>query len=97
MLKPRYNKTLYEWTEDVIKPRLLLGKMCQGRVRVAEEDMKKAFENKYGEKRQAKIICWSKEDLRAAERQWDEAARATPSSIALPAVRPTHGWPRPPD
>ncbi len=72
---PRYNKTLYEWTEDVIKPKLLLGKMCQGRVKVTEEDIKKLFENKYGEKRAAKIICWNKEDLKAAERQWDEARK----------------------
>src|SRR5262245_54535338 len=31
---PRYGKTLYEWTEDVIKPRLLLTKMCKDRVKV---------------------------------------------------------------
>lgn len=73
---PRYNKSLYEWTEDVIKPRLLLGKMCKERVTVTEEDLRKAYENKYGEKRQAKIICWNKTDLRVAEKQWDEARKS---------------------
>src|SRR4029079_8399420 len=29
---PRYGKSLYEWTEDVIKPRLLLSKMCRDQV-----------------------------------------------------------------
>jgi hypothetical protein len=72
---PRYNKSLYEWTEDVIKPRILLGKMCRDRVKVSEEDIKRAFDNKYGERRQAKVICWNKDDLRAAERQWDEARK----------------------
>ncbi|MCI0702161.1 MAG: peptidylprolyl isomerase [Planctomycetia bacterium] len=72
---PRYGKTLYEWTEDVIKPRLLLTKMCQDRVKVTEEDLKKAFENRYGERRQAKIICWSAEDFRAAQSQWAEASK----------------------
>ncbi len=76
ILEQRYHKTLYEWTEDVIKPKLMLGKMCGSRVKVSEEDIKKAFENKYGEKRQAKIICWNKEDQRAAERQWDEARKS---------------------
>lgn len=76
ILAKRYNKTLYEWTEDVIKPRLMLGKMCKDRVIVAEEDIKKAYENRYGEKRQAKIICWNKEDERAALRQWDEARKS---------------------
>jgi hypothetical protein len=72
---PRYGKTLFEWTEDVIKPRLLLTKMCKDRVKVTEDDLKKAFENQYGERRQAKIICWNKEDARAAQKQWDEARK----------------------
>jgi hypothetical protein len=54
----------------------LLGKMCQDRVKVTEEDLRKAFANKYGEKRQAKIICWSEKDLRAAQKQWDEARKS---------------------
>jgi hypothetical protein len=73
---PRYNKSLYEWTEDVIKPRILLGKMCRDRVKVSEDDLKKAFENRYGERRQARLICWNKEDERAAMKQWDEARKS---------------------
>lgn len=72
---PRYNKTIYEWKEDVIKPRLLLGKMCQSRVKINEDDIKKQFENKYGERRQPKIICWGKDDEKIAIRQWDEARK----------------------
>lgn len=72
---PRYGKTLYEWTEDVIKPRLLLTKMCRDRVKVTEDDLKRAFDNQYGEKRQPKLICWGKEDLKIAQKQWDEARK----------------------
>lgn len=72
---PKYNKSLYEWVEDVIKPKLLLTKMCQDRVKVSDEDVKKEFENRFGERRQAKIICWSREDLRAAQAQWAEASK----------------------
>lgn len=72
---PRYGKSLFEWSEDVIKPRLLLSKMCRDRVKVTEDDLTRAFENRYGERRQAKIICWNKEDLKAAQRQWDEARK----------------------
>src|SRR5262245_56325484 len=72
---PRYGKTLYEWTEDVIKPRLLLTKMVHDRVKVTEDDLKKAFEGKYGEKRQAKMICWPKEELKVAQKKWDEARK----------------------
>jgi hypothetical protein len=70
---PRYGKTLYEWTEDVIKPRLMLSKMCRDQVMVADADVKRLFDNKYGEKRQAKLICWSKDDLKIAQKQWDQA------------------------
>jgi len=73
---PHYGKTLYEWTEDVIKPRLLLTKMCRDRIKVSEEDLRRAFENKYGERRQAKIILWRPGELKVAQKQWDEARRS---------------------
>jgi hypothetical protein len=72
---PRYGKTLYEWTEDVIKPRLMLSKMCRDQVKITDEDLRKAFENRYGEKRQAKVICWNASDKKAALRQWEEARK----------------------
>ncbi len=72
---PRYNKSLFEWVEDVIKPRLLLTKMCQHRVKVADEDVQKLFENRYGERREAKILTWNKADLKVAQKQWDEARK----------------------
>jgi hypothetical protein len=72
---PRYNKSLYEWVEDVIRPKLLLTKMCKDRVKVTDDDIKKEFENRFGERRQAKIICWSKDDLRTAQAQWAEASK----------------------
>lgn len=72
---PRYGKTLFEWQEDVIKPRILLGKMCRDNVKVTEEDLRKAFENRHGERRQAKVICWNKNDERIALKQWEEARK----------------------
>jgi len=32
VLKPR-NKNLYEWKEDVIKPRIMLARLCRDRVK----------------------------------------------------------------
>jgi hypothetical protein len=48
VLKP-YNKSLYEWKEDVIKPRLLLTKLCRDRVQATEEDLRNAFASYHGE------------------------------------------------
>lgn len=74
-LLPVKGMSLFEYTEDVIRPRLLLRKMCQDRVKVTDDDLKLAFENKFGEKRGAKLIIWPKEQLRQAQRQWDECRK----------------------
>jgi hypothetical protein len=71
MVLPRYGKTLYEWMEDVIRPRLLLSKLCKDRVQVTDEDLKQQFEREYGEKRRVQIIVWPKgDDLKAIEKEY---------------------------
>jgi hypothetical protein len=71
----RHNKSLYEYVEDVIKPEMIMTKMCRDRVKVSDEDIQKTFENRFGERRQAKIICWNREDTKAALKQWEEARK----------------------
>lgn len=84
---PRYGKTLYEWMEDVVKPRLLLTKLCQDRVKVEEADLKIQFEREFGEKRRVQMIMWPPNDdeksvlkhyetLRKNQDEFDRAARA---------------------
>lgn len=72
---PRRGLTKFSWTEDVIKPELILAKMCRDRVKVAKEDVEHAFENRFGEKRRAKVILWKKDEARLALKQWDEARK----------------------
>ncbi|MDB5308194.1 MAG: prsA 3 [Gemmataceae bacterium] len=72
---PRQKLTPQTWTEDVIRPELALMKVCKDRVQVTDDDLRKAFENRYGEKRQAKIILWRKDEFRQAQKQWDEARK----------------------
>jgi len=45
----RFNKTLFEYREDVLRPKLALAKFCRDRVTVTSEDLKIAFEAKYGD------------------------------------------------
>jgi parvulin-like peptidyl-prolyl isomerase len=92
----RYDKTLYEWKEDVLKPRLLLGKLCQRALAVEDDDLRKMFENKYGEKVKCRIILYppgaeyvkfaSEEykEVRKGEEEFKRAARkqANPSLAA---------------
>jgi hypothetical protein len=80
-----YNKTLYEWKEDVIKPRLLLMKMCRERVTATEDDLRKAYDAYYGERVHCRLIKWRKNEqglavatypkLRDSEKEFDDAAR----------------------
>ena len=90
-LMKQYNKTLFEWKEDVIKPRLLLTKLCLHEVTVTDEDVKRAFEARYGEKVKCRMILWPKgqekfayqvyDKLRTSEAEFDQAARHQASSV----------------
>jgi hypothetical protein len=68
---PRYGKTYYEWMEDVVKPRLLLTKLCRQNVTVSEADLKKQFDREYGERRKVQIIIWPEtDDMKGIQEQW---------------------------
>jgi hypothetical protein len=54
----RFNKTLYEYKEDVIRPKLLMAKLCRDKVTVTEEEEHKAFEAHYGPKVHCKMIVF---------------------------------------
>lgn len=92
---PKFNKSLYEWMEDIERPRLLLTKMCIGRIKIKEEDLKIQFERLYGEMRQVQIIIWPKGDdvktiekiygrIRGSDLEFDREAtqQANPSLAA---------------
>ncbi|MFO0796796.1 MAG: peptidyl-prolyl cis-trans isomerase [Gemmataceae bacterium] len=72
-LLPKAKKTLPEYLEDEVRPRVLLEKMCKGKAQATEDDLKKAFERHYGEKRTAKIIMWPAGQFRQAQKDWDLA------------------------
>jgi hypothetical protein len=84
-----YGKTLYEWKEDVIRPRILMHKLVASRVTVTEEEVQKAFEAWHGEKFKGRMIIWPKEEKHIAETVWgklrdsedefEKAARQQPS------------------
>jgi hypothetical protein len=63
----RYSKTLYEWKEDVIRPKLLLAKLSQDRVTISDNDLQLCFESYYGEKMACKLILWPHDQKKRAE------------------------------
>ncbi|MBN9523462.1 peptidylprolyl isomerase [bacterium] len=70
---PKAKKTLEEYVEDEIRPTILLRKMCKDKVQVTDDDLKKAFDRHFGEKREAKIIMWQPGQFRQAQRDWEKA------------------------
>jgi hypothetical protein len=95
LVLPKYGKTLYEWMEDVIRPRILLMKMCRNRIQITDADLKLQFERRFGEQRQVQMIMWPKTDdakaiqatfakIRDSQAEFDHAARsqANPSLAA---------------
>jgi hypothetical protein len=56
LLLKKYGKTIYEWKEDVIRPKLALRELARPRVRVTEKDLRDAFESHYDTKVQCRMI-----------------------------------------
>jgi hypothetical protein len=71
-----YNKTLYEWKEDVIKPRLMLQKLVQTQVKVDDAEVRKAFDAMYGEKVNCRMIIWPQGEERVASQMYDKIRKS---------------------
>ena len=86
----KYTQTLYEWKEDVIRPRLMMTKLCGFDIKVDDAEIKKLYDSKYGEKVQCRLIVWTRTEggpnpqklafqmydtIRKSEAEFDRAAR----------------------
>ncbi len=79
----RFNKTLYEYKEDAVRTKLMLARLVEPTVVVTEDDLRKGFEGRYGEKRECRMILlpddkhksqvWEK--VHDNEVEFDRAAR----------------------
>jgi parvulin-like peptidyl-prolyl isomerase len=57
------NKTsVYQYKEDVVRPRLQLARLCGDRVQVTEQDLQMAFEAHHGPKVECRMILWPKSE-----------------------------------
>ncbi|AWM40033.1 MraY-like glycosyltransferase [Gemmata obscuriglobus] len=76
--------TLAEWNEDVNLPRVMLAHMCKAKVAPpTEAELRQAFDVRYGEKLDCRVIIWTNEDeaqkayekVRGSEKEFDAHAR----------------------
>jgi hypothetical protein len=99
----KWGKNLYEWREDVIRPRLMLTRLCQSRVKCTDTDLHQAFEAHYGEKLECRVILWPADQakfalaeyprVRDSEEEFAKVAKhqVSPSLAATGGVIPPFG------
>ena len=92
----QYKKTLFEWKEDVVRPKLLMSKLVRDRVKVTEEEIQAGYEAYYGEKIDCKVIYWPRGEKESRRSSTPPSGTATRNSTARPRCRPTAGWRPPP-
>ncbi len=99
----KMGRSLYEWREDVVRPKLMLTRLCAGRVRCTDEDLRKCFAAHYGEKMDCRMILWPADQakfalgeyarIRDSEEEFIRSAhqQATPSLAATDGRLPPFG------
>jgi parvulin-like peptidyl-prolyl isomerase len=65
-----HSMSIYQWREDVIRPRLLMAKLWSDGVKVSDDDLRGAFEAEYGEKLEGRMILWPSEQAKYALMQY---------------------------
>ena len=65
-------KTLFEWKEDMLRPKLLMTKLAHEQVKVTEEDLRAAFDAAYGERMKGRLILWKPNERRFALTQYNQ-------------------------
>ena len=68
-------KSLYEWKEDVVRPKLLMSKLVRDRVTVSEEDIHAGYEAYYGEKVECQMIYWPLREKEIARKEYGKISK----------------------
>ncbi len=69
----RFNKSLFEWKEDVIRPRIAMNKLVRSEITVDETDLQRAYETRYGPRVECRMIVMAKAPSAEARKQlWEK-------------------------
>lgn len=96
----KFNKTMYEWKEDVIRPKLMMVQLVAPMVKVTEDDLRKGFEGRYGPKVECRWIVLPddkhKDQLWHKARESEAGFHEIATKYNLPALCPKGGAGIPP-
>jgi PPIC-type PPIASE domain len=71
----RFGKSLYEWKEDVIRPKIMMEKLVQSKVQITDADVREGFEAKYGPRVECRMIVLEKGNEAVAQKVLDNARK----------------------
>lgn len=77
----KFGKTLYEWKEDVIRPKIMMENLVRAKTKITDEDLKKGFEAKYGPKVECRMIVLVDQDKSVAQKVWEHARKGRPEFL----------------
>lgn len=71
----RFGKTLYEWKEDVIRPKIMMEKLVDATVQITDKDIQEGFDARYGPKVECRMIVLAQGQEAIAQKVWDNARK----------------------
>jgi hypothetical protein len=77
----RFNKTLYEWKEDVIRPKLMMEKLVRANIKITDADVREGFEARYGPKVECRMIVMQP-DHRKVDEVWNKVRKSRDDFLA---------------
>ena len=72
----RFGKSLYEWKEDVIRPKIMMEKLVKQSVKITDKDVQEGYDARYGPKVDCRmIVCDPKANILHVQKTWEEARK----------------------
>ncbi|MBI3821897.1 MAG: peptidylprolyl isomerase [Planctomycetes bacterium] len=71
----RFGKTLLEWKEDVIRPKLMMEKYVKATVKITDVDLQEGYEARYGPRVDCRMIVCEKDKAAIAQKIWEYAKK----------------------
>jgi parvulin-like peptidyl-prolyl isomerase len=76
-VEKNYGKTMYEWREDAVRPKLYMTQYCKDMVKAEDvaKDLEKAYEAYYGRKVHCQMILWPPDQKDIARKMYDQVRK----------------------
>jgi hypothetical protein len=75
----RFKKSLFEWKEDVIRPKIMMEKLVKSQVTVSDKEVMEGFEARYGPKVECRMIVMQAGNTGNVQEMWNEVRKGGPS------------------